>query len=82
MRKKKDPYGSFKRETGLEPATSTLARLHSTTELLSHPVLALPFWNHIERRALYVKPFELSNKKLFFLLFLRGLWPPARLFVV
>ncbi len=32
---KKRPKRVFKRETGLEPATSTLARLHSTTELLS-----------------------------------------------
>jgi hypothetical protein len=28
------PFGTAERETGLEPATSTLARLHSTTELL------------------------------------------------
>ena len=26
----------MERETGFEPATSTLARLHSTTELLPH----------------------------------------------
>ena len=32
------PEGQFfmERETGFEPATSTLARLHSTTELLPH----------------------------------------------
>ena len=33
------PYANkaiLERETGFEPATSTLARLHSTTELLPH----------------------------------------------
>ena len=34
--KKKPVNRRQKRETGLEPATSTLARLHSTTELLPH----------------------------------------------
>ena len=36
--KKKPVNRRQKRETGLEPATSTLARLHSTTELLSHTI--------------------------------------------
>lgn len=37
-KRQKPPEGGFcyKRETGFEPATSTLARLHSTTELLPH----------------------------------------------
>ena len=40
--KRKGPYETglhkccLERETGFEPATSTLARLHSTTELLPH----------------------------------------------
>ena len=47
----------MERETGFEPATSTLARLHSTTELLPLSVpstgsvnLAIPGWsvNYIE----------------------------------
>ena len=29
-------YGKMEREKGFEPSTSTLARLHSTTELLPH----------------------------------------------
>ncbi len=33
---------SVERETGFEPATSTLARLHSTTELLPRSVEAAP----------------------------------------
>ena len=32
--KKNTPQGGVERETGFEPATSSLARLHSTTELL------------------------------------------------
>ena len=31
---KRKPLNLLERETGFEPATSTLARLHSTTELL------------------------------------------------
>ena len=33
---------TLERETGFEPATSTLARSHSTTELLPHPLLPHP----------------------------------------
>ena len=33
---KRKPLNLLERETGFEPATSTLARLHSTTELLPH----------------------------------------------
>ena len=81
--KKKDPDRVFKRETGLEPATSTLARLHSTTELLSHSVPALPLWNHTEQARFYAKEPRLSNKKCVFLDF-EGLWwgksPPTRRF--
>ncbi len=32
--KTQDDYKNLERETGFEPATSTLARSHSTTELL------------------------------------------------
>ena len=35
---KRKPLNLLERETGFEPATSTLARLHSTTELLSHTI--------------------------------------------
>ena len=39
------------RETGFEPATSTLARLHSTTELFPHELLV------------YKYPFRYVNRK-------------------
>src|SRR6266581_9775748 len=39
----------MERETGFEPATSTLARSHSTTELF--PRLARRYRNRAERRA-------------------------------
>src|SRR6516164_7156817 len=35
---------NLERETGFEPATSTLARSHSTTELLPLDLLILPYW--------------------------------------
>src|SRR5262245_38248150 len=35
---------TLERETGFEPATSTLARLHSTTELLPHRKLLFILW--------------------------------------
>jgi hypothetical protein len=35
-----NPLLFFERETGFEPATSTLARWHSTTELLPHSLRA------------------------------------------
>ena len=43
----------MERETGFEPATSTLARLHSTAELLPHGV-----------RAMYSGPLGLSMDAL------------------
>ncbi len=39
------------RETGFEPATLTLARLHSTTELFPHQKT----WLHISNNNLFVK---------------------------
>ena len=42
----------MERETGFEPATSTLARSHSTTELLPPPCQDNPFllpWNYKNR---------------------------------
>ena len=48
----------MERETGLEPATSTLARLHSTTELLP-----LEWWTN---RSKSKKPVS-SGTRLFFL---------------
>ncbi len=35
----------MERETGFEPATSTLARLHSTTELLPRALPGKTLWN-------------------------------------
>ena len=43
--KKKPPGGGVERETGFEPATSTLARLHSTTELLPLVARGVSMWN-------------------------------------
>ena len=39
---KRKPLNLLERETGFEPATSTLARLHSTTELLPRICTAYP----------------------------------------
>ena len=38
----------MERETGFEPATSTLARLHSTTELLPHKEIVLEATSRFE----------------------------------
>src|SRR5690349_21557944 len=45
LRKEKSPgfTGALEREKGLEPSTSTLARLHSTTELLPRNCWALTY---------------------------------------
>ena len=58
----------MERETGLEPATSTLARLHSTTELLP-----LEWWTN---RSKSKKPVS-SGTRLFFCAPAR-IAPPAR----
>src|ERR1051325_3395053 len=48
-------YGNLERETGFEPATSTLARSHSTTELLPHSLdtsaTGQPLWDNNFRAA-------------------------------
>ena len=41
---KRKPLNLLERETGFEPATSTLARLHSTTELLPRGMRNDPLW--------------------------------------
>ena len=59
----------LERETGFEPATSTLARLHSTTELLPQApfqvvergALSLSWW------ALYTDYFDRSSSDIFHL---------------
>jgi hypothetical protein len=44
----------LERETGFEPATSTLARSHSTTELL--PLAELNYSESLNRRANEIEP--------------------------
>src|SRR5262245_21378829 len=49
---------TLERETGFEPATSTLARLHSTTELLPHRKL---LFNLCTRVLSTGRGYEISN---------------------
>src|SRR5262245_8568326 len=49
---------TLERETGFEPATSTLARLHSTTELLPHRKLLFILWPRVLSTG---RDYEISN---------------------
>ena len=45
------PLDLLERETGFEPATSTLARLHSTTELLPQWMRNAPLWKGLRKKS-------------------------------
>ena|SRR5215475_8317363 len=49
---------TLERETGFEPATSTLARLHSTTELLPHRKQLFILWPRVLSTG---RGYEISN---------------------